>query len=108
MKLLEAGRAGPGDGAAPLLPRGSFTLASPLSLRLRGRRRGSASRWPPPASSWRSWWWRAPGPGASRTALLGTVVLLYIFIKLVYLPFPKGDGPFERLTLSLYRALGIF
>jgi hypothetical protein len=42
------------------------------------------------------------------TALLGTVTLLYTFIKLVYLPFPKGDGPFEWLTLALYRALGIF
>jgi putative tricarboxylic transport membrane protein len=42
------------------------------------------------------------------TALLGTVILLYTFIKLVYLPFPKGDGPFERVTLGIYRALGIF
>lgn len=47
-------------------------------------------------------------PGIAATALLGTVILLYTFIKLVYLPFPKGDGPFERVTLTLYRALGIF
>jgi putative tricarboxylic transport membrane protein len=47
-------------------------------------------------------------PGIVATALLGTVILLYTFIKLVYLPFPKGDGPFERVTLGLYRALGIF
>ena len=47
-------------------------------------------------------------PGIAATALLGTVILLYTFIKLVYLPFPKGDGPFERVTLALYRALGIF
>ncbi len=47
-------------------------------------------------------------PGIAATALLGTVILLYIFIKLVYLPFPKGAGPFERVTLALYRALGIF
>jgi hypothetical protein len=26
----------------------------------------------------------------------------------VYLPFPKGAGPFEGVTLALYRALGIF
>jgi len=26
----------------------------------------------------------------------------------VYLPLPKGDGPFEGFTLALYRALGIF
>ncbi len=47
-------------------------------------------------------------PGIATTAALGTVILLYAFIKLVYLPFPKGDGPFERVTLTLYRALGIF
>jgi putative tricarboxylic transport membrane protein len=47
-------------------------------------------------------------PGIAATALLGTVILLYTFIKLVYLPFPKGAGPFERVTLALYRALGIF
>jgi putative tricarboxylic transport membrane protein len=47
-------------------------------------------------------------PGIVATALLGTVILLYTFIKLVYLPFPKGAGPFERVTLALYRALGIF
>ena len=38
----------------------------------------------------------------------GTVALLYLFVKLVYLPLPKGDGPFEALTLALYRALRIF
>jgi putative tricarboxylic transport membrane protein len=35
---------------------------------------------------------RAPAIGL--TALLGTVGLLYAFIKLVYLPFPKGAGAF--------------
>ena len=49
---------------------------------------------------------RAPAIGL--TALLGTVGLLYAFVKLVYLPFPKGAGAFEDLTLALYRALGIF
>jgi len=47
-------------------------------------------------------------PGIAATALLGTVILLYTFIKLVYLPFPKGAGPFESVTLALYRALAIF
>lgn len=42
------------------------------------------------------------------SAALGTVGLLYLFVKAVYLPLPKGDGPFERLTLALYRALHIF
>jgi len=41
-------------------------------------------------------------------ALGGTVVLLYTFVKLVYLPLPKGAGAFETLTLALYRALRLF
>jgi putative tricarboxylic transport membrane protein len=41
-------------------------------------------------------------------ALLGTIVLIYLFIKVVYLPLPKGEGPFEGLSLALYRLLGIF
>jgi putative tricarboxylic transport membrane protein len=41
-------------------------------------------------------------------AVLGTVGLLYLFVKLVYLPLPKGAGPFEDLTIGLLRALGIF
>ena len=40
--------------------------------------------------------------------VVGTVGLLYLFVKLVYLPLPKGDGPFETLTLALYRALRLF
>jgi putative tricarboxylic transport membrane protein len=40
--------------------------------------------------------------------VIGTAALLYLFVKLVYLPLPKGDGPFEGLTLALYRALRIF
>ena len=41
-------------------------------------------------------------------AVGGTVVLLYAFVKLVYLPLPKGEGPFETMTLALYRALHLF
>jgi hypothetical protein len=40
--------------------------------------------------------------------VVGTVILLYVFVKLVYLPLPKGAGPLEGLTIALYRALGIF
>ena len=40
--------------------------------------------------------------------VVGTLGLLYLFVKLVYLPLPKGDGPFETLTLALYRALRLF
>ena len=41
-------------------------------------------------------------------AVAGTVGLLYFFVKLVYLPLPKGDGMFETVTLALYRGLRIF
>jgi len=41
-------------------------------------------------------------------AVGGAVALLYLFVRLVYLPLPKGAGPFEGLTLAVYRALGIF
>jgi len=46
--------------------------------------------------------------GIALAAVVGTVALLYLFIKLVYLPLPKGAGPFEVVTLALYHALGIF
>ena len=46
--------------------------------------------------------------GIVATAVVGTAVLLYTFVKVVYVPFPKGAGAFERVTLALYRALGIF
>jgi len=40
--------------------------------------------------------------------VIGTVLLLYVFVKFVYLPLPKGDGLFETITLALYRALHLF
>jgi putative tricarboxylic transport membrane protein len=46
--------------------------------------------------------------GIAAAAVLGTVGLLYLFVKAVYLPLPKGDGPFEAATLALYRLLRIF
>jgi hypothetical protein len=46
--------------------------------------------------------------GVAASAVAGTVLLLYVFVKLVYLPLPKGDGLFETLTVALYRALRIF
>ena len=42
------------------------------------------------------------------SAALGTAALLYVFVKLVYLPLPRGDGPFEAITLALYRTLHLF
>ncbi len=40
--------------------------------------------------------------------VVGTVLLLYIFVKFVYLPLPKGDWVFETFTLALYQALHLF
>ena len=40
--------------------------------------------------------------------VIGVLALLYLFVKVVYLPLPKGDGPFEAITLALYRALRLF
>lgn len=41
-------------------------------------------------------------------SLIGTVGLMYLFVKVVYLPFPKGYGVVEDVTIFLYRLLGIF
>jgi hypothetical protein len=37
----------------------------------------------------------------------GTVVLLYLFVKVVYLPLPKGMWFFEDITLFIYRLLAV-
>ncbi|MDO8942372.1 MAG: tripartite tricarboxylate transporter TctB family protein [Desulfobacterales bacterium] len=47
-------------------------------------------------------------PMIAGNVVVGTVLLLYVFIKFVYLPLPKGDGLFESFTLALYRALHLF
>lgn len=39
------------------------------------------------------------------TSALGTVSLLYLFVKVVYLPLPKGYWFFDDLTIFLYRIL---
>lgn len=41
-------------------------------------------------------------------ATVGTVALLYLFVKVVYLPLPKGAGVVEDFTIFLYRLLRIF
>jgi hypothetical protein len=46
--------------------------------------------------------------GVAASAVIGTIGLIYVFVKIVYLPLPKGDGPFETLTIALYRALRVF
>jgi uncharacterized protein with PQ loop repeat len=47
-------------------------------------------------------------PVIAANVVIGTIGLLYLFVKIVYLPLPKGDGPFETLTLVLYRVLRLF
>ena len=50
---------------------------------------------------------RSPA-GLTASAVVGTVGLIYVFVRIVYLPLPKGDGPFETFTVALYRALRVF
>lgn len=38
---------------------------------------------------------------------LGTIILVALFVKVVYVSLPLGVGPFESLTLLLYALLGI-
>ena len=47
-------------------------------------------------------------PAIATNVVVGVVALLYLFVKLVSLPLPKGDGPFEAVTLALYRALRLY
>jgi hypothetical protein len=42
------------------------------------------------------------------TAVGASLVLLVVFVKVVYLPLPRGTGPFADATLALYRVLGLF
>jgi len=37
----------------------------------------------------------------------GTVVLIYLFVKVVYLPLPKGMWFFDDVTLFFYRLLAV-
>jgi putative tricarboxylic transport membrane protein len=41
-------------------------------------------------------------------ALVTTLVLLYVFVQVVYISLPLGQGPFVDLNVALYRLLGIF
>jgi putative tricarboxylic transport membrane protein len=40
-------------------------------------------------------------------SVLGTIALLYLFVKVVYIPLPRGEWLFDDLTLFIYRALWI-
>jgi putative tricarboxylic transport membrane protein len=41
-------------------------------------------------------------------SLLGTLAMLYLFLKVAYLPLPRGVGFMDEITVGLYRFLGIF
>jgi putative tricarboxylic transport membrane protein len=41
-------------------------------------------------------------------SLVGTVALLYLFVKVSLLPLDRGKGVMEQATVALYRLLGIY
>ena len=41
-------------------------------------------------------------------AIIGTIALLYVFVKLTTLPLERGIGVFDSVTVALYRVLGIY
>ncbi len=41
-------------------------------------------------------------------SVIGTVVLLYIFVKVSVMPLERGVPPFGDLTIAVYRLLGIY
>lgn len=40
-------------------------------------------------------------------SVAGTVLLFFIFVKVVYVSLPIGQGPFRQVTLALMRLLGV-
>jgi putative tricarboxylic transport membrane protein len=42
------------------------------------------------------------------TSVLGTLGVLYFFVKVSTMPLERGRGAFEQATLTLYRLLGIY
>jgi len=41
-------------------------------------------------------------------SILGTIGVLYFFVKLSVMPLDRGKGAFEQATVALYRLLGIY
>ncbi len=41
-------------------------------------------------------------------AILGSIGVLYFFVKLSLMPLERGKGVFEQATVALYRLLGIY
>jgi putative tricarboxylic transport membrane protein len=40
-------------------------------------------------------------------SVIGTLLLMFVFMKLVYVSLPIGAPPFDEITLALMRAMGI-
>lgn len=41
-------------------------------------------------------------------SVAGTLLPLYLLVKVAYMPLPRGSGPFEVVTIKLYEWLGLF
>lgn len=55
------------------------------------------------------WWGGYRDPvKASLVVVGGTLAMLYVFVKLVYVPLPRGIGFFETFTVGLYSLLQIW
>jgi putative tricarboxylic transport membrane protein len=44
----------------------------------------------------------------SMVTLIGTVILLYVFVKLALMPLDRGVGVLDHFTIGLFRLLGIY
>ena len=57
-------------------------------------------------------WFLLGGMGRIRSAVtysfLGTLATLYLFLKVAYLPLPRGIGFMDTLTVNLYHLLRIY
>ncbi len=42
------------------------------------------------------------------TSVLVTIGMLYMFVKVAYMPLPEGGAVFKQATVWMYRGLGIF
>ncbi|HEX7127518.1 MAG TPA: tripartite tricarboxylate transporter TctB family protein [Thermodesulfobacteriota bacterium] len=74
-----------------LLPVAGFVLATPIFLALFMR----VGRYRRPAT-------------VGLSAVAATLVLLYLFVKVVYVPLPRGQGPLLDATVWIYHRLGLF
>ena len=41
-------------------------------------------------------------------SIVGAISITYLFVKVIYIPLPRGLGVFHDFSILIYRALGIF